>query len=207
MNEAQTTADRRWADAEIRAQAFLAQPRDRRVLPIRGFVLAVALVIALLVLVGVALPPDSDARLMLSTVGLSIAVLILVVEIIRAFRFRRRAGRAVVREQVVASLSQREQRAVSRAAIGQADAPADRRIVVDAVATDLASGAALPMQAGLLVVWSSIAVAGTAFWSVYLIGSLFTVAQFVWSVRRAVLARRCLAAQHRPDVDPVRPRS
>ncbi|MBT1623144.1 hypothetical protein KK101_10650 [Curtobacterium flaccumfaciens pv. oortii] len=207
MTEAQTAADRRWADAEIRAHAYLAQPRDRRVVPIRGFVLAVALVIALLVLVGVALPPDSDARLMLSTVGLSIAVLILVVEIIRAVRFRRRAGRTVVREQVVASLLQREQRAVSRAAVGQADAPADRRIVVDAVATDLASGDALPMQAGLLVVWSSIAVAGTAFWSVYLIGSLFTVAQFLWSVRRTVLARRCLVAPHRMDVDPVRPRS
>jgi hypothetical protein len=207
VTEAQTAADRRWADAEIRAKAYLAQPRDRRVLPIRGFVLAVALVIALLVLVGVALPPDSDARLMLSTVGLSIAVLILVVEIIRAVRFRRRAGRTVVREQVVASLLQREQRAVSRAAVGQADAPADRRIVVDAVATDLASGAALPMQAGLLVVWSSIAVAGTAFWPVYLTGSLFTVAQFVWSVRRTVLARRCLVAPHRMDVDPVRPRS
>ncbi|ROS36386.1 hypothetical protein [Curtobacterium sp. PhB78] len=207
MTEAQTAADRRWADAEIRAKAYLAQSRDRRDLPIRGFVLAVALVIALLVLVGVALPPDSDARLMLSTVGLSIAVLILVVEIIRAVRFRRRAGRTVVREQVVASLLQREQRAVSRAAVGQADAPADRRIVVDAVATDLASGAALPMQAGLLVVWSSIGVAGTAFWPVYLTGSLFTGAQFLCSVRRTVLGRRCLAAQHRTDVDPVRPRS
>ncbi len=194
MTEAQTAADRRWADAEIRAKAYLAQPRDRRVLPIRGFVLAVALVIALLVLVGVALPPDSDARLMLSTVGLSIAVLILVVEVIRAVRFRRRAGRTVVREQVVASLLQREQRAVSRAAVGQADAPADRRIVVDAVATELASGDGLPMLAGQLVVWTALAVSGVSFWPLYLVGVLVAAVQFVWTTRSAMLAQRYLAA-------------
>lgn len=194
MTEAQTAADRRWADAEIRAKAYLAQPRDRRVLPIRGFVLAVALVIALLVLVGVALPPDSDARLMLSTVGLSIAVLILVVEVIRAVRFRRRAERTVVREQVVASLLQREQRAVSRAAVGQADAPADRRIVVDAVATELASGDGLPMLAGQLVVWTALAVSGVSFWPLYLVGVLVAAVQFVWTTRSAMLAQRYLAA-------------
>lgn len=194
MTETQTAADQRWADAETRARAYLAQPRNRRVLPIRGFVLAVALTLALLVVISFTLPPGSDARLTLSAIGAGIAVLVLVAEVIRAIRFRRRAGLAVVRVQVLASLLQREQRAVSRAAMGTTEAPADRRIVVDAVATDLASGDGLPMLAGQLVVWTALAVSGVTFWPLYLVGVLVAAVQFVWTTRSAMLAQRYLAA-------------
>lgn len=194
-NAESTAVDRRWGEAEERARAILALPRDD-VRPIRVFVASVGLVLVLVVLciAALVLPAGSDARFTFSAVVAALGFVVGVSEVIQVGVRRRRHGAAARPAPVLAPLQQREQRAVTAAATGRRAAPADRLAIVRARAVELADSAGLQLTAGLVVVWAAVTFSGVTLWPVYLAGGIAAAGQFASTARSVVLARRYLEA-------------
>lgn len=196
-NAESTAVDRRWGEAEERARAILALPRDD-VRPIRVFVASVGLVPVLVLVVlciaALVLPAGSDARFTFSAVVAALGFVVGVSEVIQVGVRRRRHGAAARPAPVLAPLQQREQRAVTAAATGRRAAPADRLAIVRARAVELADSAGLQLTAGLVVVWAAVTFSGFMLWPVYLAGGIAAAGQFALTARSVVLARRYLEA-------------
>ncbi|MCS6587624.1 hypothetical protein [Curtobacterium flaccumfaciens] len=156
--------------------------------------MVIGLVLVALCIAAIAVPAGSDARFAVAGVVTALGFVIGLGDAVRVLIRRRRNGEEARRAPVLAPLQQREQRAVTAAATGRRAAPEDRRIVVQARAVELGDGGELPSLAGFVIVWSALTFAGGAFWPFAVAGGIATAAQFAWTARSAVLARRYLDA-------------
>lgn len=189
-------AAQRWALADERARAVLAATpitdRQRAVTPIAQLLGASAAVLAVLVVLGLTLPPDAQTRWVVSIAVAVGALVVLILDIIQ----RRRHAASL--PPVVAVLQTRERHAVRQAFQGRRAVPDDRREVVDAAAVQAAGGSELRSLVVTAVLWGSIAASGATIWPVYAVLALVNTAAVVVPALDTLAARRWLA-QH-PNV-------
>ena len=189
MTDTAAAAEWRWTQAAEQARLVLATAPPRWVSLSR---LAGVLVVALVLLVGIALAfgPDSTVRWAVAMGG-GVAGLGVVVETIRTVRARTRHPEW---EPVTKSLSGRERYAVERVIRGRVVAPDDRLDVVRATARQTAAGRAVVAVVGQLLLFTSIAVSGTGFWIIYVAVAIASLVAVVFAFRSVVVARRYVAA-------------
>lgn len=197
MTDEETAARHRWALAQERAEAVLAvadiTDRERSVRAVAWMLGGAVAAAVVLVVLGLTLPPEAPARWVVS-VGVGVgAVVLLVVQIVRAAVARRRDGLAP--EPVVAVLQTRERHAVRQAFHGRRAVPDDRHDIVDAAAVQAASGAELVSFCITAVLWTSAAAAGGTIWPMYAALAVVSAAAVVVPARDMLAARRWLA-QH-----------
>lgn len=201
MTAEETAARHRWALAQERAEAVLAvadiTDRERSVRAVAWMLGGAVAAAVVLVVLGLTLPPEAPARWVVSVgvgVGVGVgAVVLLVVQIVRAAVARRRDGLAP--EPVVAVLQTRERHAVRQAFHGRRAVPDDRHDIVDAAAVQAASGAELVSFCITAVLWTSAAAAGGTIWPMYAALAVVSAAAVVVPARDMLAARRWLA-QH-----------
>ncbi|WP_111239518.1 hypothetical protein [Curtobacterium sp. MCSS17_008] len=207
-----TAAGHRWALAQERAEAVLAvaesTDRQRSMGAVAWVLGGSAAAVAVLVALGLTLPPEAPARWAVSVSVAVGAVVLLIVQVVRGAVARRRDGLAPA--PVVALLQTRERHAVRQAFHGRRAVPDDRRVVVDAAAVQAASGAELGSLCVTAVLWASAAAAGGTLWPMYVALALVNTAAIVVPALDTLAARRWLsqhpaAGEQAGDVETVRP--